>query len=409
MKCKELDERLSAYVQNELSQSEREIMKDHLANCEKCSSSLATYIEVREKLVHLKTAYEFSGLTQSVMSKIKAGKNSTNIDSEKAVRNGLFPRPLWRSMVAGTALALAILLGILMPGIIVNNGNVAAAEIALNSQQIHSIFGNNTDMRVEEVVPGQLSEIKFVVLQRSNELYVVAEVNKTTGEVGQTWVLNITPELKNNIKEIAGSNYHVQELLVKGAVFNGFTLSFWQGQRQIAVLNGDIQELGPIGFIANITIDQGIRWHNVAIDLSTREVINITPGTPVLKWFSIIFTVLVPMLLIISLIILAAVFRKFIVSAGYLSILLGIITCFLVFMYQQQSWILYWLFCFLPPVVGLLLGTAGMLRERVWKGKASNIIGIILCLFALVLVSHIFILWNSGNSLYIANNTVIPF
>jgi len=225
-------------------------------------------------------------------------------------------------------------------------------------------------------------------------------VDKTAETVVQTWVLLITDELKQEIKNIATSDSQVQRLVAEGAYFRSFTPTFWQGYKRITGTQGTIQELGPIGFMAIVTLDQGIHWYTISIDLAAHEVIDVNSAAfPWFYWINVIFTILILLLTVVGIIILVGMFRKLrATSSGYLSILLGIIPFCTVLMFNPRNWIMLSISVYLPPIVGLTLGIVGALKKPTWRGNILNIVGIILSSLAIALVTYAFV-WNMGHDI----------
>ena len=403
MNCKDFDELISAYANNELTGREREKIVDHLSGCARCGAELSEYVVVRSKLTSLQIVKDLPDVAGIVMSKIRLKKSPPVISKN----TGLKGWPLWQIMVIGlVTLALVIVSAISLPAPLTGKSDVAAAEIALNSPDVKVIFGDMKGTKVAEVVDSQSTDgYKYVVLTRSRDLYVVAQVDKTTETVIQTWILRINDELKQDLKDIAGSDSRVQPLITGGAKFSDFTPSFWQGTRIITDSSGATIELGPVGFLALVTVEQGIHWYHVTVDLATREVVSVDPGAlPVYYWYNAIFSILILLLIVAGIIILISLFsRAKLPSSGYLSIVSGIITFFTLIMYNPRNWIILDTSVILLPALGMVLGIVGSLKKSNPGRNVYNIIGIIIC--GLALASGICaVVWLSVN----LSNLIIP-
>jgi len=71
MKCRDLEELLSAYVDGELSRTQREFVEEHLSSCSNCRATLECYRAINQKLTSLKETPALSNIKGATMSKIK--------------------------------------------------------------------------------------------------------------------------------------------------------------------------------------------------------------------------------------------------------------------------------------------------------------------------------------------------
>jgi hypothetical protein len=71
MKCRDLEELLSAYADGELPRAQREFVEEHLADCSQCQATLADYMKVRQQLTSLRVVPTMPDIKGSTMSKIK--------------------------------------------------------------------------------------------------------------------------------------------------------------------------------------------------------------------------------------------------------------------------------------------------------------------------------------------------
>jgi len=71
MKCRDLEELLSAYADGELPHAQREFVEEHLAGCSQCQATLADYMKVRQQLTSLRVVPTMPDIKGSTMSKIK--------------------------------------------------------------------------------------------------------------------------------------------------------------------------------------------------------------------------------------------------------------------------------------------------------------------------------------------------
>ena len=75
MKCRDLEELLSAYADSELPRVQREFVEEHLADCSYCQATLADYMKVRQQLTSLRVVPIMPDMKEATMSKIKEPHN----------------------------------------------------------------------------------------------------------------------------------------------------------------------------------------------------------------------------------------------------------------------------------------------------------------------------------------------
>ncbi|MDD5190253.1 MAG: zf-HC2 domain-containing protein [Dehalococcoidales bacterium] len=74
MNCNELKEYISAYVDDELTQTQRDFVEAHTANCADCRALLAEYQAARETLTSLRATPALPDIQEATMAKINTGK-----------------------------------------------------------------------------------------------------------------------------------------------------------------------------------------------------------------------------------------------------------------------------------------------------------------------------------------------
>ncbi len=78
MKCKNMDELLSAYANGELTVEQLATADTHLAGCKDCREKLAGYRDVRRRLETLRGVPSAPDITTAMMSRIKLKSNGVH-------------------------------------------------------------------------------------------------------------------------------------------------------------------------------------------------------------------------------------------------------------------------------------------------------------------------------------------
>ena len=151
MKCSDMKTLLSAYANDELSQEQRTMVEQHLADCADCRATLEGYRQIRQKLAVLQVVPSTSDVKEAVMSKVRASGAGKSL-SGRWLRLGLVGVPL--------AIAAIAALFAWQPWTRLEQSPraVARAQAALESIQSYrfTLFGTRTE-------GGQTSESTLLV------------------------------------------------------------------------------------------------------------------------------------------------------------------------------------------------------------------------------------------------------
>ncbi|HEK84906.1 MAG: zf-HC2 domain-containing protein [Candidatus Saccharicenans sp.] len=110
MDCKEARQLFSAYLEAELSPREEEKLKSHLAQCQVCSSLLATIVGLGQELRNLPEVEP----SEDLLHRLYLIPEKSTVQKEKFSRKGFFGWKFWLSpafqpvLIAVTALMMII-------------------------------------------------------------------------------------------------------------------------------------------------------------------------------------------------------------------------------------------------------------------------------------------------------------
>ena len=110
MKCRQIQDRLEAFVENDLSEAERKAVEDHLRGCADCHKQWMQAKEVLEALQALPLKECPAHIVREVLKRTRT--EPSVMGDLRSFLSPLF-RPVWRPVV-GLALIVALLL-ILLP------------------------------------------------------------------------------------------------------------------------------------------------------------------------------------------------------------------------------------------------------------------------------------------------------
>ena len=104
MECKEIEDKLSSYIDNQLSSEERMIVAEHLKECSKCSLVME---ELKKTVAHIQTIEETEPppwLEQKIMSKVREEAEQ----KQGMLHKLFFPRRLKIPLQAAATIAIAV-------------------------------------------------------------------------------------------------------------------------------------------------------------------------------------------------------------------------------------------------------------------------------------------------------------
>ena len=148
MKCSDINELLSAYVNGELSRTQQEFVEEHLSSCARCRAVLADYTAVRHHLTSLRATPLRPDIKEVTMSKIKAAD--------------ILKKPIQRwtrpTLIAAPIVAILVALLVLHPWStsLGPGGLIAEAYAATMSLQSYRMTGS-----IKSTLEGKTSEATF--------------------------------------------------------------------------------------------------------------------------------------------------------------------------------------------------------------------------------------------------------
>ena len=104
MQCNNIQEKLSAYIDGDISSEEKMLIDEHLKSCQQCNETLAEMTKTTEYVRNLADIEPPAWLTQKIMTKIRS-----EAGREKSIWRKLFyPLPIKLPLEAALAVLLAV-------------------------------------------------------------------------------------------------------------------------------------------------------------------------------------------------------------------------------------------------------------------------------------------------------------
>jgi mycothiol system anti-sigma-R factor len=101
MRCEEIRPRLDAYIDGELAEAERAVLRDHLADCPECGPEAAALARLRDSIRQSAPAYRAPA---ALRSQIRFALRREVAASTRVAR----PAPGWLAYAASILLAVAV-------------------------------------------------------------------------------------------------------------------------------------------------------------------------------------------------------------------------------------------------------------------------------------------------------------
>jgi hypothetical protein len=173
MNCKDLQELLLAYADDEISETQREFIEQHLEDCVKCRITLSEYKKARENLLSLRITPSVPDMKEKIMEEIQK------------MKTGILKRFLRPALIAVPVVVIVALVLALQPfGTSEDTSGVIARAYAATSK-LNSFKYEKDDYRQDspskEPVHTFHAEIEYVA---PDQFHILSESNTTPGMEG---------------------------------------------------------------------------------------------------------------------------------------------------------------------------------------------------------------------------------
>jgi hypothetical protein len=418
MNCRQVEESLVAYLDNQLPRQDWLAIRRHLGVCSGCREALEQ-VEYKQSCIRqvFKNETDRCSNRKDVWPLIHARIVDKGAQVRKApgfmgwlsdFQDGLvrFLQQHRTIRIAAASMAVVTIASFVTLGVPWLNGQhekASAAEAVLNSPEFQATLAGREPGRLDvKTTTTGASGHKFIVLSCDQpNLYIVAEMEKETEKVIQLFVLEINEELKETISNIALADSRVQELITQGGSLLSFSPSFWAGSKTIEDANGDRRVLGPIGFSARLTLDVNSHLYYAKVDLDYGTVGEIMPLQTSYFYFATIKNISTVVVIGVGIILFLLLLRKKLspVYTGLAAFGLGILANAIPFISRLSTLELFLLG--LTAVSALGLGIASLHYSTTRISKVISWPGIILgtigCLYSLAII---FLYQNPPNTYY---------
>jgi hypothetical protein len=381
MRCRDLEELLSAYADGELNRTQKEFIEEHLEGCPDCRATLGEFAEAGRLLSSLKETPINSDISGTTLSKIKAGAAFP----VKARSRRLLP-------FISIAVSIAVIAVILstQPWNF-KTPAASAATIARNSPEVQAFFDDEQTEEVEvtTMVIGAEGDV-LVVLVKTETRSAAAEVDlKKRIVTNIVRVPDFQPDDEERALGIAKADPRVQEILAQGGTISETHLGYSiEGETVIPT--------------ALVTVEQGKYDWNISINLQEKTIISMGKSQPsaamtVVYISEVITRFIAPVLLLLGILIITGIafkYRRAGMLAGIAALALGIIGLFMAFYSLSSVWWRQVLSVGIPAA-GIIIGI-GDIRQRA-RRRWMPIKGIVLGSLALVIVFFNALMLNINN------------
>jgi len=127
MKCKDIEELLSAYADGELERTQKEFVEVHLSGCADCRATLEKFRLVNDKLSTLSSLKATPDIREKIISQVKSGSFPPDIRMRRWIMSG----------ASAVIIIVIILLLVIQPWNFSNTQGVMA-KVYTATEQVHS-------------------------------------------------------------------------------------------------------------------------------------------------------------------------------------------------------------------------------------------------------------------------------
>ena len=223
MSCKDVNKLTAAFLDGELAEKEREIVKEHLIRCRRCMTNLGTVDSIQANLRNTfrnETAQYSPSIwgQERIQRYVEVQKRYSM--TGMGVKNTVFA-PLWLNgktrSIGIIVIIVTILLITTIPIYLNQHVPVFAEVIALNNIEIIKALGSDKPIGVKVLDTFNDPNNKLVLIEVRSGMFITANVDMTNQTVVSIKVQNISEITKQEVLDIVKTNLEVRELFNKGA------------------------------------------------------------------------------------------------------------------------------------------------------------------------------------------------
>ncbi len=141
MNCRQVRRRLSAYQDNELSPSEKQVVEEHVQECSDCADLYLDYEKMDQQLRDFSPPAEPADFTDRVMNEVRAANRHSR----------------WRNICRQGVLAATVLIGVLLGTWLAINLNSRLEQNSM-STSVTSTSANNPSLTADSSPAEPFSE-----------------------------------------------------------------------------------------------------------------------------------------------------------------------------------------------------------------------------------------------------------
>jgi len=275
MKCKDLRELLSAYVDGELGHTEMALVEAHLVECDECQRVLEDYRNISKQISSLRAIPIETDIVAKTMAKVKA------------TRTRRWQPTAWQ-MVGASVVLIALIVGLIV-SIPLMGGKMdfalAAEKIVRSSEEFKTASAGEGDITLEQVIRKGENEAT-VIFSTEKGKQIVAQVDVKAKKVMELKVFGLkmefppNPEFDLELTEtekaeaisIAEADSAVSDLVAKGVEITHVWGRVYDGQRvaDVGIIPRDLQGVRVVDGVCLID------GKSVRVDLDDKQVLEVS-------------------------------------------------------------------------------------------------------------------------------------
>jgi len=387
MKCEDIKKLIPSFLDNELSENDCILVKQHIADCLSCQKELEKIGNIQSnvrEILRLKTSENepSSDTWIKIRQKIAEEKQSSLKKKGLLDNSRLSPDKLLRK--AGFTAVIVVLLSIvIIQPIWEQEHKTLSIQIALSNSEVQTAIGGSQLSLDEMTVINSISDrgYSFIILIDEADHILITKVDTKTEKVLQLYEMRLDSNTKQKVIDIACTDSEAALFIERGASISFSDIYFGIVTKE----NGENYLEDTIEFTVRVNLTLDKDFCSVFVNL-TNESIDSTIS-PIFLPETNFITVISPIMLFIGILMLIdAVFftKKSTIPIVFSSIVFGITGLFAGLfgvLYTTSNLTTN----FLIPIVGMILGIIEIKRESTNNRLRIIVIGTILCILVIIL------------------------
>jgi hypothetical protein len=284
MNCKKVQMNLLFYLDNELTNGEKQTVEMHLSGCSACRKELQVLAKTQGMLINGLAKYSSESapvwswiVLEQRLSKLDKAKTGNNKNLLTSIKTFINWQPRWKPVLSGlliTALVAGCTIGI--PILLTPSAGIQASQLAVNTPEITALSGGQPS-NIETKVSGNTG---YVLCESNTGESNLAFVDLQKKSVAKLFIIDVPPltdEDKTQATGIIQADFNAGNILKNGGIIS----SLYPLQSHLKL---DVIDNQPVIWTRSVTVGAILKVNDLQwlakIDLGSHKVIDFSKIPP---------------------------------------------------------------------------------------------------------------------------------